>query len=102
MHHAHHDDFREDLREQVADLSHQVSHLRKQMARRGRSGLQETRHMGEEVADTLRDYYETLPDFRHGAKRLQKSAEGHPATTAAVAAASIIVLGCAISLLRRR
>lgn len=102
MHHAHQDDFSDDLREQLAELRQQVATLKKRMTRRGRHGWLGRRHMGEDLADTMREYYESLPDFRHGAHRLQKSAEEHPATAAAIAAASVIVLGCAISLLSRR
>ncbi|WP_261513443.1 hypothetical protein [Chelativorans petroleitrophicus] len=102
MHHTHGNDIRDDLREQLASLSQEVTRLRKQVARHGRSSYRESRHIGEDIAEMLRDYYGSLPDLRHSAHRLQKSAEAHPATTAAIAAAGVIVLGCAASLLMRR
>lgn len=103
MHHTHGNDIRDDLREQLASLSQEVARLRKQVMRHGRSTYRaSSRHIGEDIAEMLRDYYGSLPDLRYSAHRLQKSAEAHPATTAAIAAAGVIVLGCAASLLMRR
>ncbi len=102
MHHRHHDDFREDLRDQIASLSNDVAKLRKQMMRRGRGALHDSRHLGEDLAEMMRDYYAALPDFRRNAYKLQRTAEAHPATTAGIAAMSVIVLGLAASLLMRR
>ncbi|WP_309082752.1 hypothetical protein [Chelativorans sp.] len=102
MHHRH-EDIGEDLREQIASLSHEVAALRKQVTRRGRSAFRETRHMSEEIAEMLREYLSSaLPELRRGARTVQVHAREHPTTTAAVAAASVVVLGLAASLLLRR
>lgn len=103
MHHGHHkEDMREDLQDQLLRLSHDVAGLKKQMASRGRSAYQDTRHMSEDFADMMRDYMHHMPDMREKAYRLQKSAQAHPGTTATVAAASVVVLGLAASLFMRR
>lgn len=105
MHHGHHQDIREDVQDQLVRLSHDVAALKKQMARRGRAAYRDTRHMSEDFADVMRDYMHQMPDIRDMRKqayRLQKSAQAHPATTAGIAAASVIVLGLAASLLMRR
>lgn len=97
-----HQDLREDLHEQMASLRHEVARLKKQLARRSRRAYRDTHHIREDLAEMLQHYYAALPDLRHGARRLQKSADAHPGTTAAIAAISVIVLGCAASLLLRR
>ncbi|WP_274423305.1 hypothetical protein [Chelativorans sp. YIM 93263] len=102
MHHGRHQDIREDVQDQLVRLSHEVAGLKKQMASRGRAAYRDTRHVGEDFADVMRDYMHNMPDMRQQAHRLQKSAQAHPATTASIAAASVIVLGLAASLFMRR
>ncbi|WEX09721.1 hypothetical protein [Chelativorans sp. AA-79] len=102
MHHRH-EDFSEDLRDQLTSLSHEVASLRKQLGRRSRSAFRDSRHTGEDLAETLRDYLgSALPEIRRNAYHIQDQARQHPGTTAAVAAASVVVLGLAASLLMRR
>lgn len=98
MHHRH----REDVQDQLMRLSQEVAALKKQMTSSGRAAYRDTRHMGEDFADAMRDHLHQMPDMRVQAYRLQKSAQAHPGTTASIAAAGIIVLGLAASLFMRR
>jgi len=103
MHHRHHEDLSEDLRDQIAALSQEVAAMRKQMMRRGRSAFRDSRHVSEDIVDTVREYLSSaMPDIRRSAYQIQDRAREHPGTTAAVAAASVIVLGLAASLFMRR
>jgi hypothetical protein len=103
MHHRHHEDFGEDLREQLTSLSHEVAALRKQIMRRGRSTYRDTRHMGGDALEVLSDYLQSaLPEIRRGAYQVQEQARQHPGATAAAAAVGVIVLGLAASMLLRR
>ncbi|WP_173933626.1 hypothetical protein [Chelativorans sp. Marseille-P2723] len=102
MYHKRHEGIGDELREQLSNLSHEVAQLKKQMMRRGKGAFHGSRHMGEEIGELLRDYYEALPDLRRSAHRLQKSAEANPAATAGVAAAAVVLVGLAASLLLRR
>jgi len=98
-----HEDLGEDLRDQIASLSHEITAMRKQMMRRGRGAFRDGRHMGEDFFDTAREYLSSaMPDIRRSAYQIQDRAREHPGTTAAVAAASVIVIGLAASLLLRR
>ncbi|WP_011582648.1 MULTISPECIES: hypothetical protein [Chelativorans] len=98
-----HEDLGEDLRDQIASLSHEIAAMKKQMMRRGRGSFRDSRHMSEEIVETVRDYLSAaMPDIRRGAYQIQDRAREHPGTTAAVAAASVIVLGLAASLFMRR
>jgi len=102
MHHRH-EDLADDLRDQIASLSQEIAAMRKQMMRRGRGAFRDSRHVSEDIVDTVRDYLSSaMPEIRRSAYHLQDRAREHPGTTAAVAAASVIVLGLAASLLMRR
>jgi len=102
MHHRH-EDWGEDLRDQIASLNHEVAAMRKQMMRRGRGAFRDGRHTSEDIVETVREYLSSaMPDIRRSAYHIQHRAREHPGTTAAVAAAGVIVLGLAASLLMRR
>lgn len=103
MHHdRHHSETGEELRDQLTQLSQDVVALKKQMARRSRSAYSETRDMGEDFTESMRDYLNSMPDMRQQAYRLQRSAQAHPGTTAVIAATTVIILGLAASLFARR
>lgn len=96
-------DTAEDLRDQLDSLRQEMAVLRKKLGRRGEGVYRETRHMGEEAADWMRDYAAgALPEIRDNAYRMQRSARKHPAATAGVAAAGVLVLGLAAAFFMRR
>lgn len=103
MHQKFHHDTADDLRDQFDGLRQEMAVLRKEIGRRGRGTYRETRHMGEEAADWMRDYAASaLPEIRDNAYRMQRSVRKHPAATAGVAAAGVIVLGLAAAFFMRR
>lgn len=103
MHHRFHDDMGDELRDQLMSLRDEVASLKKQIARSGRRGYRDSRHLGADAAEWMREYAgHALPDFRRSAQQIQQSARENPTAAASIAAASIIVLGLAASLLMRR
>src|SRR5690606_18589162 len=63
MHHRH-EDLGEDLRDQIASLSHEIAAMRKQMMRRGRGAFRDSRHVSEDIVDTVREYLSSaMPDI---------------------------------------
>lgn len=103
MHSKFHHDTADSLHDQLDSLRHEMAVLRKELGRRGRGAYRDSRHMGEEAADWMRAYASSaLPEIRDNAYRVQRSARDHPAATAGVAAAGVIVLGLAAAFFMRR
>lgn len=97
------DDVSDEVRSEIDALRHELSSLRKQVARRGAGAFRQSRHAGDEFVDVLRDYAEAaLPDMRRKARYVEKTARDHPMTTAATAAVGLLAVGLAVTLFMRR
>ncbi|MFC5386373.1 hypothetical protein ACFPLB_10385 [Aquamicrobium segne] len=91
------------LEKQVAQLSKELTALRKQLSRRGHDYYEEGRETLTGYGDTVSAYYDELsgklndhlPELRKRARMIENTAREHPA---AAVAAGLIIVGLAASL----
>lgn len=89
-----------DLDKQVAALSRQLSDLKKALAKRGDAYYEDGREAASDYYSQLTErLHEALPAIKRGGRALERTARGHPATTAAV---GLVVVGLLAGLLISR
>ncbi len=85
-------DWRDDLSDQLDALRSEISSLRKETARRSGHALSSTRHSGEDLIHSIRDYLHPRGSFY---ERGWRRASDHPGTTAAAALVGVALIGLA-------
>ncbi|WP_336055301.1 hypothetical protein [Nitratireductor sp. CH_MIT9313-5] len=101
--HRYRDSMADDLHDQIASLSSEVADLRRQMSRKSARAYHDTRNMGAEFGEMLREYVSAaLPEIRRNAHRLERTARDNPAASAGVAAAGLVAIGLAATFFLRR
>jgi ElaB/YqjD/DUF883 family membrane-anchored ribosome-binding protein len=94
------DDLQDDMQDQIARLSREVSSLRKTVSRQGRAAYAEARDGAGSLYDDLWEHvHDAMPDIRRGARHARDTARDNPVVTAAVA---VGVIGLLAVLLTRR
>lgn len=85
-------DWRDDLSEQIGALRSEVSSLRREASRQSGRALDSTRHTGEDIYHTIRNYFSPRPSFY---QRGWHKAADNPGATAAAALVGVAVIGLA-------
>jgi ElaB/YqjD/DUF883 family membrane-anchored ribosome-binding protein len=94
------EDLHDDMQDQVARLTREVSSLRKMVSRQGQAAYADARDgAGDLYVDMWERVQDAMPDFRRGARRARDTARDNPVVTAAVA---VGVIGLLAVLLTRR
>ena len=94
------DDLQDDMQDQIARLSREVSSLRKAVSRQGRAAYADARDSAGSFYDDLWEHvHDAMPDIRRGARHARDTARDNPVVTAAVA---VGVIGLLAVLLTRR
>ncbi len=89
-----------DLEDQVANLTKELSALKKSLSKRGSNAYQDTRDTASEVYGEMWDRFsDSLPEMRKRARAAERVARDNPATTALV---GLAVVGLVAALLARR
>jgi ElaB/YqjD/DUF883 family membrane-anchored ribosome-binding protein len=93
-------DLQEDMQDQIARLTREISSLRKMASSQGRSIYADARDGAGDLYDDLWErVHDAMPDFRRGARHARETARENPVVTAAVA---VGVIGLLAVLLTRR
>ncbi|OXT02537.1 hypothetical protein B7H23_06500 [Notoacmeibacter marinus] len=85
-------DWRDDLSEQLEALRGEIASLRRDASRKSSRAVASTRHTGEDVFETIRDYFNPPKSFYQRGSRL---ASDNPGTTAAAALVGVALVGLA-------
>jgi ElaB/YqjD/DUF883 family membrane-anchored ribosome-binding protein len=94
------EDIQDDMQDQIARLSREVSSLRKVVARQGEGAYAAVRDGAGGFYDDLWEHvHDAMPDLRRGARHARDTARENPVVTAAVA---VGVIGLLAVLLTRR
>jgi ElaB/YqjD/DUF883 family membrane-anchored ribosome-binding protein len=94
------EDFQDDIQDQIARLTREVSSLKKMVTKRGGAAYADARDAaGDFYEDLWERVHDAMPDLRRGARRARDTARDNPAITAAVA---VGVIGLLVALLLRR
>jgi ElaB/YqjD/DUF883 family membrane-anchored ribosome-binding protein len=94
------EDFQDDVEDQIARLSREVSSLKKMISRRGGVAYEDARNAAGDLYDDLWErVHDAMPDLRRSARRARETARENPVVTAAV---TIGVIGLLVALLARR
>jgi ElaB/YqjD/DUF883 family membrane-anchored ribosome-binding protein len=94
------EDFQDDMQDQIARLSREVSSLRKMVSRRGGAAYSDARDSaGDLYEDLWERVHDAMPDLRRGAQRARDSARDNPMVATAVA---VGVIGLLALLMSRR
>ena len=95
-----HDDIQEDVQDQIARLSREISSLKKIASKRGGAAYGDARDATGDLYDDMWErVHDAMPDLRRGARRARETARDNPVVTAAVAVGAI---GLLVALLARR
>jgi ElaB/YqjD/DUF883 family membrane-anchored ribosome-binding protein len=93
-------DIEDDLEEQVARLTKEISSLKKALSKRGAIAYEDTRESASDLYGELWDRFsEALPFMRKRARAAEQVARDNPATAAVV---GLVVVGLLVTLLVRR
>ena len=85
-------DWRDDLSEQLDALRSEISSLQRDASRKSSRALSSTRHSGEDIIHSIRDYFSPPPRFY---ERGWRRAADNPGTTAAAALVGVALIGLA-------
>ena len=93
-------DLQDDMQDQIARLSREISSLRKTASSRGGAAYADARDGAGDLYDDLWErVHDAMPDLCRGARRARETARENPVVTAAVA---VGVIGLLAVLLTRR
>ncbi len=93
-------DVEENLQDQVAQLTKELSSLKKSLSKRGARVYEDTRDSASDVYGEIWDRFsDTMPAVRKRARAAEKVARENPATAAIV---GLAVVGLLVTLLARR
>ncbi len=93
-------DIEEDLEDQVARLTKELSSMKKALSKRSASAYEDTRDGAADMYAELWDRFsEALPFMRKRAKAAEQVARDNPATAAVV---GLVVVGLLVTLLSRK
>jgi multidrug efflux pump subunit AcrA (membrane-fusion protein) len=91
----------EDLQDQIAALSHQISALQKAMRKRGYAAFEDGKESaGDLYGEAWDRFHDALPVIRKRAYQAERAARDNPAVTAAVV--GVVLAGLAVAFLSRK
>jgi ElaB/YqjD/DUF883 family membrane-anchored ribosome-binding protein len=94
------EDIQDDVQDQIARLSREVSALKKMASKRGGAAYEDARDAAGGLYDDLWERLnDAMPDLRRGARRARATARDNPVVTTAV---TVGVIGLLVALLMRR